>query len=120
MNNKKKDKDKLNPKQYQMLRVAHKNTIQTDKWLHGTGLDAGTFQSTHIKLLQAQQQAHVIIKHHSKLLTEQQRHTLEHFQHLMHNKKTRKHLKPNAGKSVLNISSKINRQLFRQYRQLQA
>jgi len=120
MNNKKKDKDKLSPKQFQMLRIAHKDTYETNKWVHEMGMDVGSFQSTHLKLLQAQQQAHVITAHHGKFLTEQQRHTLEHFQKLMNNKKTRKHLKPDAANSVLNISSKVNRKLFKQHRQLQA
>jgi hypothetical protein len=120
MNNKKKDKDKLSPKQFQMLRIAHMDTYTTDKWVHEMGMDVRTFQSTPLKLLQAQKQAHAITTHHGNLLTEDQRHTLEHFQKLMNNKKTRKHLKPDAANSVLNISSKVNRKLFKQHRQLQA
>ena len=48
----KKKKDRLSHKQFQMLRIAHKDTYQADKWLHDIGLNANTFPDTHIKLLQ--------------------------------------------------------------------
>ena len=116
----KKKKDRLSHKQFQMLRIAHKDTYQADKWLHEIGLNANTFPDIHIKLLQAKRQAHAIINHHLDLLTSEQRTTIEHFQRLMRGKKTRKHLKPNAANSVLNIASKINRKMFKQHRQTQA
>ena len=115
----KKKKDRLSHKQFQMLRVAHKETYQADKWLHDIGLNANTFPDTHIKLLQAKRQAHAIINHHLDLLTHDQQTTIEHFQRLMRGKKTRKHLKANAANSVLNIASKINRKIFKQHRQTQ-
>ena len=116
----KKKKDRLSHKQFQMLRIAHNDTHQADKWLHDIGLNANTFPDTHIKLLQAKRQAHAIINHHLDLLTHDQQTTIEHFQRLMRGKKTRKHLKPNAANSVLNIASKINRKIFKQHRQTQA
>jgi hypothetical protein len=116
----KKKKDQLSHKQFHMLRIAHKDTYQADKWLHDIGLNANTFPDTHIKLLQAKRQAHAIINHHLDLLTHEQRTTIEHFQQLMRGKKTPKHLKPNAANSVLNIASKINRKIFKQHRQTQA
>jgi hypothetical protein len=73
---------------------------------------------THIKILHAQKQAHILLTHHIDLLTTTQAETLRHFQHLMTHKNTRRKLKPSAAYPVLNISSKINRQLFKHYRQL--
>ena len=90
----------------------------TADWLRDNGIAVQTFGTTHIRLLQAQQQAHALLTQHSNLLTQSQRTTLETFQHQMAHKNTRIKLKPTAANPVLNISSKINRQLFKQHRQL--
>lgn len=89
------------------------DTLQTDKWLSSNGFDANTFSSTHIKLLQAQQQAHQILNEHQHLLTNEQRRTLENFKTIMAKKRKREKLKPSAAFPILNIASKINRQLFK-------
>lgn len=104
--------------QYQIQRQETTDTITADKWISASGLDVRTFSSTHIRLLQAQQQASTILKHHLNLLTNSQRKTLEHFQKQMAHKNTRVKLKPKAAIPVLNISTKINRQLFKQHRQI--
>jgi len=88
------------------------DTLQTDKWLSSNGIDTNTFSSTHVKLLQAQQQAHLILNEHQHLLTKEQRRTLENFKTIMANKRERSRLKPSAAFPILNIASKINRQLF--------
>ena len=118
MKNKKKPKDVLTHKQFEILRQSHIDNYETNEWLWKEGFNESSFNNTHIKLLQAQQQAHALLKHHSNLLTTSQAATLRHFQHLMTNKKTRIKLKPTAAYPVLNISSKINRQLFKQHKQL--
>jgi hypothetical protein len=103
----------------QKMRANEKeNTLQANNWISSVGLDAYTFGTTHIKLLQAQQQASQLLKHHSHLLTNSQRKTLEDFKHQMSHKNTRIKLKPAAAFPVFNISTKINRQLFKQHRQL--
>lgn len=94
------------------------NTLQANNWISSVGLDANTFDTTHIKILQAQQQASQLLKHHSQLLTHSQRKTLEDFKHQMSHKNTRIKLKPTAALPILNISTKINRQLFKQHKQL--
>ena len=90
----------------------------TADWLRDNGIAVQTFGTTHIRLLQAQQQAYALLTQHSNLLTQYQRTTLETFQHQMAHKNTRIKLKPKAANPILNISSKINRQLFKQHRQL--
>ena len=90
----------------------------TADWLRDNGIAVQTFGTTHIRLLQAQQQAHALLTNHSNLLTQSQRTTLEQFQQAMSNKRTRCRLKPTSANPVLNISSKINRQLFKQHRHL--
>jgi hypothetical protein len=96
-------------------------TLDTDAanlWIEQQGLNRHTFSSTNHRLLQAQIQAHVLLTRHRDLLSYSQRSTLEDFQQLMAHPKTRKRLKPTAAQPILNISSKINRQLFKQHRQL--
>ena len=90
----------------------------TADWLRDNGIAVQSFGITHIRLLQAQQQAHALLSQHSNLLTHSQRTTLEHFQQAMTNKRTRNRLKPASANPILNISSKINRKLFKQHRSL--
>lgn len=111
-------KDILTDKQFEINQRSAADTQAAKEWLAEVGLNANTFGTTHIRLLQAQQQAHALLTHHSNLLTASQCETLEHFQQLMANRRTRDRLKPQAANPVLNISSKINRQLFKQQRQL--
>jgi len=95
-----------------------KDDALTADWLRDNGLNEKKFSTTHIRLLQAQQQATQILNHHGNLLTNSQRKTLECFQHQMAHKNTRIKLKPTAAFPVLNISTKINRQLFKQHKSL--
>jgi hypothetical protein len=99
----------------------HKNFMDdglTADWLRDNGIAVQSFGITHIRLLQAQRQAHTLLTQHSNLLTHTQRTTLENFQQLMAHKRTRDRFKPTAANPILNISSKINRQLFKQHRHL--
>ena len=114
----KKKENQLSSKQFQINRLCDKETINTKDWLSSQGFNTGSFNTTNIQLLQAQQQATQLLKHHSHLLTHSQRNSLEYFQHQMAHKNTRIKLKPTAAYPVLNISTKINRQLFKQHRSL--
>ena len=108
----------LSDKQFQINQRSNSQTITTNTWLAQQGFKTASFNSTHIKLLQAQQAATQLVKHHNDLLTTSQRSTLEKFLHQMSRKDTRSRLKPQAAHPILNISSKINRQLFKQHKQL--
>lgn len=91
----------------------------TADWLRDNGVRQASFASTNVKLLQAQQQAHVLLTQHRNLLNEQQRQVLSRFQRQMDNTRTRKQLKPTAAHPVFNINSRVNRQLFRQHRHIE-
>ena len=104
--------------QHQIRKYETADTIKANEWLAAAGFNAQTFGTTHIRLLQAQQQAHALLTHHSNLLTQSQRTTLEQFQQAMAHKNTRIKLKPTAANPILNINSNINRQLFKQHRHL--
>ena len=82
-------------------------------WLRDNGIAVKTFASTHVKLLQAQQTAHTLLTQNTNLLTAHQLKTLKAFLRKMANKKIRPLIKPEAAYPILNISTKINRQLFK-------
>jgi poly-D-alanine transfer protein DltD len=113
-----KKEHQLSDKQFQINLLSNCQTIATNTWLAAQGFKSGSFNTTHIQLLQAQQAATQIIKHHHHLLTTSQRTTLENFLQQMAHKNTRSRLKPQAAHPILNISSKLNRQLFKQHRSL--
>ena len=113
-----KQKDKLSHKQFQIIRREHLSTQEVDKWIRTASLNTETFSTTPVQLLQAQALTHTLLTQHQDLLTQSQQQALRHFQQLMAHKNTRSKLKPEATYPVFNISSKINRQLFKQHRQL--
>ena len=90
----------------------------TADWLRDNGIGDKAFCTTHIRLLQAQQAANTLLTQNQNLLTSTQIKALKAFQRKMVNKKIRAKLKPEAAYTVLNISTKINRQLFSINKQL--
>jgi hypothetical protein len=91
---------------------------QTQQWIRDNGMLVASFNTTHVRLLKAQQTAHTLLAQHGDFLTSSQIRTLKHFQQQMANKRSRAKLKPDAANPILNIGSKINRQLFKQHRPL--
>jgi hypothetical protein len=120
--NQKKKKDQLTHAQFQALRIAKKDTLATNMWIQnkstGFGLSVDAFISTHPLLLQAQQAAQILLKTQAHLLNANQTQTLELFTKRMAHKNTRIKLKPNAAYPILNINARINRLLFKLYKQL--
>lgn len=115
---KRQPKDVVTHSQYAIHKRTSIHTAKSNNWLREQGLDEYTFADTHIRLLEAQRQAHALLKKNRMFLSVDQIIVLEKFLQLLTHKKTRKKLKPQAANSVLNISTKINRQLFKQYRQM--
>lgn len=81
----------------------------TQNWIRANGMQVSTFNSTPIKLLQAQQQATNLLRNYIPLLTTQQVQTLQNFQKRMSHKNTRSKLKPEHAYPVLNIATKVKR-----------
>jgi hypothetical protein len=105
--------------QYYLIQQRERfDTKQSNLWVSEQGLDPESFQCTDVRLLRAQQQAQIILAQHSELITRSQRDTLECFVKKMSNRKARIRLHPRSAMVVMNISSKINRKLFNQHRQL--
>jgi hypothetical protein len=111
-------KDRMTQAQMQIADRAKAKSNEVDAWIKTEGLDVQSFAQTNARLLQAQRHAHALLTTQSHLLSFDQVHVLEKFQQQMATMRTRIKLKPSAAIPVLNISTKINRQLFKQYRQL--
>ena len=90
----------------------------TADWLRDNGITVGVFNTADDKLLQAQKTAHTLLTQNTNLLTADQIQTLSTFTKRMAHKNTRTKLTPKSAYPILNISTKINRQLFRQYKKL--
>ena len=114
----KQKKDLLTHKQLEINYRQKEHTIDTNIWLQRQGISTSSLTSTHPQLLKAQQAAHQLLTHHSDLLNNEQRLTLEQFRHKMNNKRTRQKLKPEAAYPILNINTKISRHLFKLHRTL--
>ena len=116
--NKKKDKDKLTYAQYEIQRKEGKDVLTTEKWIKDTGITVCVFNHLPVQVLKAQQIAHTLLTHNLNLLTTEQIKTIRAFQRKVGNTKNHKNLKPSTSYPILNISNKINRQLFKQHKQL--
>lgn len=95
-----------------------KDDALTADWLRDNGIAVNSFTNTHVKLLQAQQTAHTLLTQNLNLLTSNQIKALKAFQRKISKKKTLAKLKPEAAYPILNISTKIHRQLFKLHKQL--
>ena len=104
--------------QYQIRKKEQQDTQQADTWIKQQGLNTSTFGTTNLQLLQAQQTAHTLLKAHRHLLNQKQIQTLKKFNQKINNKRTNIKLNPKSSYQVLNIGTKINRQLFKTYKQL--
>lgn len=89
----------------------------TADWLRDNGITVRVFNTTDNKLLQAQKTAYTLLTQNLNLLTPEQISTLQAFTKRVHSKHTRAKLKPKHAFPILNIATKINRQLFKQYKQ---
>jgi hypothetical protein len=114
----KKKKDLLTHKQFAINCRANANTKRTDDWLASQGVSACRLETTPVKLLLALQQATVLLTGNPALLDPFQREILMDFKRRMGTKRLRDRLKESAAFPVFNISKKINRQIFKQHRQL--
>ena len=114
----KKQKDILTQAQRQILRKQDKDVLTTEKWIKETGLSVCVFNRLPVQVLKAQQVAHTLLTQNLNLLTPEQIKTLRTFQRKVGNTKNHKNLKSSTAFPILNISNKINRQLFKQHKQL--
>jgi len=103
---------------YRQQRKEKANDTQTETWLRNNGITAQQFCDLDIGLLQAQQVATNLLKHHARLLEQNQVHTLNNYLQVMTYKNKRNKLTQTQALKILNIGKQVNRKLFRQHRQL--
>lgn len=92
--------------------------IQTDKWLKSNGLNPSTFCDTPLNLVQAQKTAHNLLKHHGELLTADEKKLLKTFLFQLRQKCLIKKVLIANLYRVMNLGTKINRQVFKQHQAL--
>lgn len=115
----KNSKDKLSHKQMDLLRRQQYDSALTADWLRDNHLDTAYFNTTDIKLLQALKAANELLNLHKQILAPNQIIKLIQFLQLMAHYKSRSKLKPAHAYPILNINTKVNRQLFKQIKQIQ-
>lgn len=91
---------------------------QTDNWLRQNGIDPNKLNELDIELLQAQMIATNLLKHHAKLLGQNEAASLNNFLQAIRNGKKRRKLTLKTCYKVMNIGTAVNRKLFKSHRQL--
>lgn len=109
---------KLTDKQYQISRKQQVDTWAADKWVRDQGFTIRDFDSLGEMVLHAQRQAHLMLKHHKDLIDDKQKSVLIAYHRKYFNYHARKQIRVGDARRVLNIASKINRKIFKLYRQL--
>ena len=96
-------------------------TRATARWLESVHITPKFLSDTDIatQFLQAQSEAETLLRNFAKHLTKSQSYQLVHFLKRLRNRKQREAMPISAAYAVLNIASKVNRQLFAEYRKLQ-
>ncbi len=101
------------------LPVTEETTARaTDDWLKSVYITPKFLAKTEIatEFLQAQSEAETLLRKFPKYLTKSQSYQLVRFLKRLRNRKQRESMPISAAYAVLNISVKINRQLFAEYR----
>ena len=115
--NKRKPKDILTQRQFELLRIAKKSETKSNDWLKLQSIKPTALLETDIRLLKAQQAATHLLKHFQHHLTDEQITTLRQFKKSMNKKLTRDKLSSQAAYPILNINTKIHRLVFKARRQ---
>ena len=103
----------------QHLNAQHlKDEQLTNDWLKANGITQTLFNKVQVFQLQAYKQATNILKHNFELLTDKEKDLLINYCAAMLNSRQRNSITKRNTYQILNISTRINRQLFRQYRKI--
>ena len=94
----------------------YKAEMQTENWVKQNGMNIKRFDKLDLLFVRAQQTAHNLLKFHSALLTSEQTATLNDYLKQVNNKAKQNKLTNKKAYSVLNIGTKINRQVFKAYK----
>jgi len=90
----------------------------TNDWLKANGITQTLFNKVQVFQLQAYKTATNVLKHNVELLTDKEKILLMNYCTAMLNSKQRNSITKRNTYQILNISKRINRQLFKQYRKI--
>lgn len=94
----------------------YKADKQTAEWLKQNGMDENSFTVIELPFLQAQQVAFALVKYHAALLNKEQSDLLTNYLKDINSKTKRKTVTKTNVYKVLNLGTRINRQLFKVYK----
>lgn len=100
--------------QYSIQQRQQRETKATNDWLKENGLNADTFATTPVSLLQAQKAAHQALTEHRQHLTDSDVKKLEAFERKMQQAHIRKKLPKHAANPVFQICTKAKRKAHKQ------
>jgi hypothetical protein len=97
-----------------------KTADKTNTWLRENGIQPKQFRDWDIDthLLQAQKIAHNLLRHHGKLLGQNEVETLNTFIKSMPSPRSRNKLTKASCYKVMNIGTAVNRKLFKQHKNI--
>jgi len=93
---------------------------RTDRWLKSVHITPEFLSDTDIatEFLQAQREAETLLRNFPQYLTKSQSYQLVNFLRRLANRRLRQAMPVSAAHAVLNIAAKVNRQCFRELREL--
>jgi hypothetical protein len=93
---------------------------RTDRWLKSVHITPKFLSDTDIatEFLQAQRDAETLLRNFPEYLTKSQSYQLANFLRRLANRRLRQAMPIGTAHAVLNIAAKVNRQCFREYREL--
>jgi hypothetical protein len=93
---------------------------RTDRWLKSVHITPRFLSDTDIatEFLQAQREAETLLRNFPERLSRSQGYQLVDFLRRLGNRKQRRRMTISRAYAVLNIAAKVNRQCFREYREL--
>lgn len=94
----------------------YKADKQTADWLKANGLDEKSFMVFELPYLQAQQAAYFIMKYNAAMLNVEETDLLNNYLIDIKHKAKRHKITKKTVYRVLNLSTKINRQLFKEHK----
>jgi hypothetical protein len=94
----------------------YKADKQTAEWLKENGWDEKSFTVIELPFLQAQQVAYFLMKYNATLLNEEQTDLLNNYLNDIKHKAKRKKITQKTIYRVLNLGTKINRQIFKAHK----
>ena len=115
-----KDTQRLNKweRQQQIAANTQRDTAATNRWLKSCGISEGDLSESKTLLLRAQKTAHELLAHHTDVMTAEEIVVLNQFAQRSTNSGQRQRITDSQCYAVLNLAKRINRRVFKQYKQL--